>query len=368
MHKLTFILIFFVAQNAFGFIQNTTHGYPSCVACHVSPNGGALLSDYGRSLSNELMSTWDTGDAFSQPLFGMLKNTDRIKYGGDIRAIQSNLKNNNVDSGKLFLMQQNIELGVNVDNVIFVGSFGTQEGPDGTPKKGQFLSERHYALWSPTPTSRLRVGKYRQTFGIFTDNHARLIKDGFGFGSLSETYNLEYTQFYETHEIIVGASLGRIDNPQSNNTEKNISGHYVHYLQGQSRVGGSLLFGESNGKRRLLTGANAVVPLGKEWIGIFEIDYEKSYLSVAPDQGVDTIASLSRVGYTPVKGLMGYFVFEHFSAASDTSYTLVHQPGLGIQWLPIAHFNIQLEYLRQVRNDNYSNPNNIAFLVFHTYL
>ncbi len=356
------------ATPASAFVQNVTHGYPSCIACHVSPNGGGLLTDYGRSLSGELMSTWSVSDAFAEPLFGGLKNRETVKFGGDFRTIQTYLKNDNTDQGKLFAMQQNVEVGVKVDNVMFVGTAGLQQGPEGAPRLGQFLSERHYALWSPTQTSRVRIGKFRQTFGINTPNHTRLIKNTFGFGALSETYNLEYTQFYETYEVTLGSSLGRLDNPQIPSTEQNLSAHYTYYLNGNSRIGGSLLMGESENKRRMLSSVNAVLPLAEEWILMSEFDYERSHLSSAPGQGIDTMASLLRVGNTPLKGLMWYVLFEHSSVDRGNSYALTTQPGIGVQWLPVPHFNIQIEYAEQTNNSAPGNINQIGFVLFHYYL
>ncbi len=366
--KIVLISVLLWTPKAFCFVQMAVKGYPTCVACHVSPNGGGLLTDYGRGVSNAYMSTWSMGDAFAQPMFGLVKNSETVKYGGDLRAIQADVKNSTIDRGEFFLMQQNVELGVTIDNVTFVGTAGTLEAPDGTPKKGQFLSERHYAIWSPTMQSRLRIGKFRQTFGLFTDNHVRLIKNPFGFGSLSETYNMEYTQIDTDHELIFNTSLGRLENPQSTNSERNFSGHYVHYLDGHSRIGGSLLMGESSTKRRFLSGVNAVFPVSKSWIGIFELDYERSHLTSLPQNGIDAFASFAKLGHNTFSGFMWYLLFEHYSRDDGTSYSLTHQPGLGVQWLPVSHFNIQIEYVRQINNLNPGEPTHQTFFLFHYYL
>ncbi len=368
MKFVIFLFLLFAGLPVFAFVQNTVMGYPSCIACHVSPNGGGLLNDYGRALSNEQLSTWSGGDNFAQPFFGAIRNTDAVKWGGDVRVIQANLENDSTYSGQFFLMQQNVEVGYQIDDVMLVGTAGTLEGPDRTPGRGQFLSERHYAIWSPTPMSRFRLGRFRQTFGVFTDNHARLVKDQFGFGSYSETYNMEYTSLHDNYEMVFNTSLGRIDNPRDNESERNFSGHFIHYLNGHSRLGVSVLIGESGLKRRVLSGVNAVVPLGRDWLGIFEFDYERSHLAAQPNVGVDTLASLLRLGYMPFKGFMGYAVFEHLSRDSGASYNLIHQPGLGLQWLPLSHFNVQLEYVRQVNSIDPGNPNHIMFGIFHVYL
>lgn len=87
------------AAPSFGFVETLTHGYLNCMACHISPSGGGLLSDYGRSLSKELMSTWSWKNS-EHPLFGLARNTKQLKIGGDYRAVQTYFENSQVKQGK----------------------------------------------------------------------------------------------------------------------------------------------------------------------------------------------------------------------------------------------------------------------------
>jgi hypothetical protein len=371
---LCFVFLFAVSF-AQAFVQNAVHGYPACVACHVAPNGGGLLTDYGRSLSKELMSTWGVSDRFSQPFFGALKNKETVKYGGDVRAIQTWLADDGGEQGSLFPMQSNVEVGVKWDNVMLVGTAGIQQGPEMFEGRGTFLSERHYVLWSPLPTSKLQVGKFRQTFGINDPNHNRLIKRTFGFSWLSEAYNMEFTQLYETQQITVGTSLGRVDNPVRVNNgfqesnEKSVYANYSYFRNENSKIGASLLFGDSEIRRRTLLGVNAVLPVAEKWLLISEVDYERSHSNLFnTDQGIDTVASLVRFGHTPFKGFFWYLLFEHVSRDTGATYSLTTQPGIGVQFLPIPHVNLQIEYGRREVSNAPNGIADVGFALFHFYL
>ena len=176
MKNLIILTIILSNLTLHGFVENSTKGYVNCMACHVAPNGGGVLTDYGRSLSAELMSTWKVTKGFENPFYGGVKNTENIKFGGQYRVIQVYAENDQVEIKKQFTMQNNLEFAVKYMKAYFVGTVGRVEGPDETPEKGNFLSERHYALWETSEDTRLRVGKFRQHFGINHPNHTRFVK------------------------------------------------------------------------------------------------------------------------------------------------------------------------------------------------
>ncbi len=60
-------VILLLAPLCLGFPEMVRHGYVNCVACHMSPDGGGVLTPYGRSLSKELLS---------------IAGSDRIGSGG----------------------------------------------------------------------------------------------------------------------------------------------------------------------------------------------------------------------------------------------------------------------------------------------
>jgi len=355
---------------SYSYVENVTHGYPNCMACHINPTGGGILTDYGRSLSSELMSTIKTKD-FQRPFYGLAKNTERIKFGGHARAIQTRFENDQIKRGSQFIMQNNVELAGYVSDFILVGTAGTREGPSRTPKKGEFISERHFLLYNIDNTTRLKVGKFRQNFGLNDPNHTRFTKASLGFGSNSETYNLEAFKFFETGEILFSTSLGRIDQPRDTR-EKSFMFQGTHYLGGKSRLTGNILLGESDNQRRSIIGVNGVFPLfSKHNVIRFELDYQLSE-AIVTNQGrgekTKGIFGNLLLGRKVFDGFFPYFIYEHRQTdLSASRNTLTSSPGLGFQFFPISHFEIQFEHQYRTLVAQSSNPEHRSFIALHLY-
>jgi hypothetical protein len=371
MKKLFFITAtLLISLQGHAFVENTVHGYANCMACHIAPTGGGILTDYGRSLSSELMSTFKTKN-FQNPFYGLAKNTPTIKWGGQIRQIQTRTEDNGRKRGQSFLMQNNLEAAAYVKDFVFVGAVGTNEGPESfNPKKGEFLSERHYVLWNVDNTVRVKAGKFRQTYGLNDPNHARLTKTNLQFGSQSETYGLELFKFFEEGEVVLSTSLGRIDIPDDFNTEKNVSLQATHYLGGKSRLTGNVLLGESERTRRALLGVNGVFPiLNKKNLVRFELDYQMSQTLTGgpkPEKEHGIFGNIL-VGRKLFQGMLAYFIYEHAQTdLRESRQSLTTSPGLGFQWLPIAHVELQFEHqYRTIVARN--NPEHRSFLMLHLY-
>lgn len=357
------------SPNALAWVENVSQGYPNCMACHVSPTGGGLLTDYGRALSSELMSTIKTKN-FQKPFYGLVENTDTLKWGGHVRAIQTRSENNNIKRGRSFLMQNNVEVAAYVKDFVFVGTVGTQEGPSSIEGKGDFISERHYAMYQPDPTSRVRVGKFRQNYGINDPNHTRFTKQDLGFGSYTETYQLEYFKTLSFGEMVVSSSLGRLDLPRSRQ-EKNIMGQFTHYLGGSSRLGANVLLGESQSTRRSLYGVNGVFRLGsKKNVMRFQLDYQINQDISGNPKGekIHGLYGNVLIGTRPFDGFFPYLVYEHKQTNLDQSrQTLTTSPGIGFQFFPIAHVELQFEHQYRTLVSNSDNPEHRSFLVLHLY-
>lgn len=370
MYLLLLSFIITLLNPTYAFVENVTHGYPNCMACHVSPTGGGVLTDYGRALSSELMSTLKTKE-INGPFFGVVNNSPNLKWGGDYRAVQTRFENNQLKAGSQFTMQNNIEVAAYVKDFIAVATAGRKEGPENRiSDKGEFLSERHYLMYSPDPTSRLRIGKFRQSFGLNDPNHTRLIKKDLGFGSYSENYQLEYYKVLESGELVFSTSLGRIDLPKDQ-SERNFMTQYTYYLNGKGRLTANALLGESTSQRRSLLGINGILPLiGKHDFLRFDFTYQ---ISQAIQNGIRSekekgLWGYLIYGYKLFDGVIPYFVYEHKqSDLEESRLSMTNSPGIGFQLFPLSHFEVQLEhqYRRSIKNKD--NPEHRSMAMFHVY-
>ena len=367
---LSLILFFIYATHTKAFVENVTKGYPNCMACHVSATGGGLLNDYGRSLSKELMSTWTPFTHFEDPYYGALKNKAQVKFGGQYRAIQIHAQNDQVKLKRQFTMQNNVEFGIKYAEAFVVATLGTKEGPDNTPDKNEFLSERHYIQWVTSPDTQVRAGKFRQHFGINQPNHTRFTKASTGFGSYSESYNLDVTKFFEWGEINASTSLGNLwTNKTEDDEKRNMALNLTHYLEGSSRVGISILRGQTRSYKRSLFSAHAIFPIFKDFIGRSEVVYEDraNKTSAGLADNVLAIYGDHQYGYKLFKGFMPYLVFEHAQTNISDNETLILSPGAGFQFLPIPHVELQAEYQRRSYENQPGNHEDRLFLTMHLY-
>lgn len=370
MKAICLLLLLLFSFQGFSFVENTLKGYANCIACHVAPTGGALLNNYGRALSQELMSTIKVGKNFSDPYYGLVKNTKNVTFGGQLRTIQVWAENNQVKVKRQFLMQNNLEFAVQYANAFFVGTIGTQEGPDSIERKGEFLSERHYVMLNSSPTSRVRIGKFRQHFGINHPNHNRLVKRKLGFGSNSEAYQVDFTQFSEWGEYNFSSSLGDIHSDgEDDSKERNLAFNVTHYLGGKSRAGISALTGKSGDDKRDIIGVNLVTPLTKKLYLKSEIDYlrVKDTDAISSVETTKSLYGEHQLGYFLYRGINSYLFFEYGQDDLSNNKTLQTAPGIGLQLLPIAHVEIQAEYQRTKFQSAPENINHAGFVIFHLY-
>ena len=128
------------------FPEMVRKGYQNCTACHVAPEGGGLLTDYGRSMSAEILSTWNYKGEEAVG-HGLLPDPPSwLRFGGDFRFIQSYLDNPVATTGRFFPMQEDLDIGLHTESLWLVGALGLQGGPKENPDVGRFVSHHFYAL------------------------------------------------------------------------------------------------------------------------------------------------------------------------------------------------------------------------------
>ncbi|PIQ57050.1 MAG: hypothetical protein COW01_02960 [Bdellovibrionales bacterium CG12_big_fil_rev_8_21_14_0_65_38_15] len=363
--KRLILLLLLLPNLSHAYVENVTHGYVNCMACHISQSGGGVLSDYGRSLSKELMSTWKGWDGIEKPVLGLVSNTESLKLGGNFRSIQTHLKNDNISQGKAFVMQQNIEIAARYMDLWVVATAGVQGGPSETPTKNNFLSERHYISWDVNDEIKLRGGKFRRNYGLNDPTHTRLTKSPLGFGSNSETYQLEFSKFSETDELFIATDFGDINKPKATTTEKSFLFNYARYIEGKSKLGFNYLYGESGTTRRNLFGLYSIQKLPNDFYFKGEIDYQQNF---SGDTKTNLIATTNTFGYQGFKGFLPYLVTEFLQRDLKKHNTRTDLAGIGVQWFPLAHFEFQFEF--QKRNDRTTRKitSDVSWLMFHFFL
>lgn len=357
------VLLNIATTTAYAFPEMIRMGYVNCTACHVSPTGGGLLTDYGRSISNEVLSTWSNpkeelpGHGFTPPPPAWLK------IGGDLRWIQTYMDNPQATATSFFPMQTDLELGFNTGKFWYVQSMGVQGGPDNAPQKDEFISHHYYALYNWTDEIYTRAGKYLMAYGLNLPDHTSFVRTNLGFDQNEETYNVDVGSVGEKWNAIVNFSFGR-DDDKNADLEKGVTAQVAATIGDTHKVTGSFAYLKNSSWHRYLMGPSIQWGFDPTWIFLGEYDYQEKTVDGTPTQ--KGAVTYSRLQHEWVKGFHSYLLHQWSYLDFTQLNTRVNSFGLGFLFYPRPHFEFGAE-LDQSTTATVVGSNTLMWLLLHYY-
>lgn len=206
-------LIFLFSSQAFAFPQLIRHGYTNCTSCHASPRGGGVLTEYGRALSKEILSTWGYEGEETWHYGAINKDSiaDWLRVGGDVRAVQVHNKNERATVGRFIEMQEQVELAGQFNNTWLSISASADTMKTSKP----WYIPGFYFLTNLTEKLNIRVGRFVPRFGLNTPEHIFSTRGPIGFGYQAERDTAEVTYSAERWDVSFAASTGRLHSKET---------------------------------------------------------------------------------------------------------------------------------------------------------
>jgi hypothetical protein len=354
------VLLLLVAQPALAFPEMVRKGYQSCVTCHVSPSGGGVLTDYGREIFKDVLSTWSRENEH-QLLHGLVNQPEFLKIGGDIRRVQSYVNTPASKTGRWFLMQANVEAALVVDRYTLAASADYDiQNPD-VRGDDKWTSLKHYLMVQVNDYVSLRAGKFQKNFGLGIPDHTTQIRRGIGFDEGSETYNAELNYIAEKYSYSVTYVGGRPDDDDVV-SDKGIAFGGSYYLGTSNRIGGSFFQGTSSeDTSKRIYGPNWALSYDKTWYWLGEADL----VQIKPKGSEDSsgFVTYNRIGYELFKGFDVYGIHELKKNDFDAKYLDFVGYGPGFQWSPRPHFIFSGQWEKQLR-PSANKPRTIDYAYF----
>lgn len=361
---MKYALLFLVSTLVWGYPEMIRYNYVNCTSCHVAPNGGGVLTPYGKVLAGEVVSSWGT-ETEGQFLWGAVELPNYLNVGGDIRYLQLYTDTANARTARFIFMQADLEAAIGTDKIRFVGTIGKSGNPGPNNEEGGIVSRRHFVQYNPAEGFAVRFGKFYKTFGINTPEHTLVTKKGLGWDQDTETYNLEGAYLGEQWDLFVTGVLGRIDT-NSVSREKGVALRGGYNLSESQKVGLSYFYGSGKTGDRHVFGPYAQVGFSKNLFLLAEVDFQRN-LPTGRDATFGWVNYL-KFGYEVMKGMQLFANHEISRLDLRTDRFDVHLYGLGVQWWPRPHFEIQAMYQKQKVRAVHPDYGDIAWLLLHYYL
>lgn len=328
MIKLRLILssiISFVASilctDVLAFPELVYKGYPSCQGCHVSPSGGGILTQYGRTFAAETLSTW--GEA-REPLFPKWFN-----MGGDARHAYT--KRDGKEAS--FPMAMNMTLDIQpIKGIHAVAQIGLY-GRDKRTESHQAYLMGSYKL-TKKETLNLRVGKFMPNYGIMTPDHTRAIRRFHLISRDNETLNAEGSIISRLGSIFITGIFGETDLKENYGlsykeafkAKQGYSARAEAYLSKSAKLAYSVMEIQEGLDEKHSHAIDLTAGLGGSAYYWGEWDYNRNAVYQSHEFGLEAVS--------------GLLLYAGLDRLPDDKNEVLG----GIRWFPYPHFELQAEW------------------------
>lgn len=345
----------------------TRFHYNTCMACHIAPSGGGLITSYGRSLSYEVASRWGN-EKQSQFLHGVfekdpqpeLTGNSEFLFGGEFRFLQVHKNDQVIREGYFFPMQMDFSAAyVNPSYTLFA-RIGELD-PDEKSWKAEF--REYYVLGRVGEEYTLRAGKFTPQYGINIPDHIYFIKSLTDLGMESQRRSIEGQFNGENWIFNLTLSQQSKDAESGREKESTISSQVQYYFQDSFKVAGNIWSGQFNNGQKTMVGAWGVLPFLEQVYLVSEVDAITIEVFGAK---TNSLVRYNKLAYNPIKGLDLFIHDESMSPDTAHSEQQVDRQGIGFQFFPIPHFD--LTGIFTIQKQSSQKDTEYAWIMLHYYL
>jgi hypothetical protein len=341
------------AYPQFQFSSGTTR----CSQCHYSPDGGGLITSWGRDESGDTISLGGDG-AF---LHGLWEPPSWLALGADIRVVAPLV---NASGGpqsptiSVFPMQTDGYARFAFGDQVSLYLQGGIRGDVGFDEKfsnrvdsvaERLISNDHYLMWRPSATGPYaRAGKFFATYGLRFVEHIFFVQRYTGFDLYQETYNLAggyVAEDWELHMTLFAPPPESFpDALQSVAPTSNRLSGFAAYAEkrwnAMAMLGVQARFGSSSEVSQYQGGA-----VGKLWLDqakmlvLGEADIIRRMTDNGA-HGVNQFVSYLGPTFFPTRGLMAGIAYERYQEDLSLSGTGRNALDVEVNFFPWAHFEV----------------------------
>lgn len=331
-------------------------GYANCITCHVSPSGGGTLTEYGRALSGDRLSTW-TQEGEEQFAYGIAPKRKWLSLGGDFRSLLLGQNRPNRQIFQAFVMQADLEAAVTVGKI-------QADATAGVDYVGNPISRRHYVIYRPTDQLSFRAGRFLPAVGVNTENHSIALRRGIGRDQSTETYNLEGAWIDQNFDVFATAVFGRPDNTSLGAEVGGALSGSV-FFGNRFKIGASYFYGRRAVAQRHVVGPYFILGFTDRFFLMVDTAYQ--ILNPANGAGSSGFADYARLDYEVTQGLHVYVTQElsNLDTAKPGAWSDAY--GLGVQWFPRPHFEVNVMYQKNRFGGTNQPLYDYGFAMLHFY-
>lgn len=317
MKTFLFLALLIASDIGLSYPQTIMNGYKTCISCHITTDGGDTLSDYGRGMTEEFMSTF-AREGEAQELFG-LGSLDSIDLGLDYRTIRIQPDGQKAQQLQMYSVGQ---LAIRYYGLTGFGSYG-YFGRNSRPETRSYGIAFH---GNSTHNLDVKLGYFLPVVGLGTNNHDLAIKKANGLGREQERFvrQIAYRGPLIQVKYLMATRDLEIEGRNDDNTLKETREiPPEHYFQVNAN---GIVEGIDSGYHRryesgLITLDGWALRAGKGRIyALIERDKQ-------PQKGIST--DYARLGLFPFRGLDLYFEYQALNAKG----TRTESTSWGYSWM-----------------------------------